>query len=106
MSVPMKQGGEAPTIIFSGTVSDPAAMAANAAFYTNVNRSNVAFSRPMRRLIVVCSRTLIDFMPASYAQYESMMLWKGLREMCCLSGGVDTGGVAPGHRVELWAAPC
>ena len=73
------QGGERPTIIVSGTESDPQAIGAAASFILNLNRANVAFSRTQERLIVVCAETLLDYVPAELEDYESAMLWKSLR---------------------------
>lgn len=76
------QGGERPTVIVSATASDPSAISANVEFVLNLNRSNVAFSRAQNRLIVVCSDTLLDHIPAEVEHYESAMLWKSLRAIC------------------------
>lgn len=81
------QGGERPTIIVSATVSDPAAIAGNVDFILDLNRSNVAFSRSKKRLIVVCSNELLDFIPAEIAQYEEAILWKNLRTLCKIECG-------------------
>jgi superfamily I DNA and/or RNA helicase len=76
------QGGERPTIIVSGTASDPAAIASNARFLLDLNRSNVAFSRAQERLVVVCSRSLLDALPAELEDYHAALLWKSLRSLC------------------------
>lgn len=76
------QGGERPTIIVSGTESDPHAIGAAASFILNLNRANVAFSRTQERLIVVCAETLLDHVPVELEDYESAMLWKSLRNLC------------------------
>ncbi|UJB68552.1 AAA family ATPase [Acaryochloris sp. 'Moss Beach'] len=76
------QGDERPTVIVSATASDPSAIAKNVEFILDLNRSNVAFSRTQARLVVVCARTLLDYIPADYEYYESAMLWKALRELC------------------------
>ena len=76
------QGDERPTVIVSATASDPSAISKNVEFILNLNRSNVAFSRTQARLIVVCARMLLDYVPADYEHYESAMLWKALRELC------------------------
>lgn len=76
------QGGERPTIIVSATASDPAAISARSEFLLDLNRSNVAFSRTQERLIVVCSQSLIDHIPADAETYASTMLWKSLRGVC------------------------
>lgn len=76
------QGGERPTIVVSGTVSDPAVISRNAEFILNLNRANVAFSRAQERLIVVCSESLLDAVPPDFEQYQSAFLWKGIRQFC------------------------
>ncbi|WP_202220988.1 AAA domain-containing protein [Okeania sp. KiyG1] len=76
------QGGERPNIIVSATASDPSAISKNVEFILNLNRSNVAFSRVQERLIVVCSKTILDYIPAEFEHYEETMLWKSLRSQC------------------------
>ncbi|MEB3343158.1 AAA domain-containing protein [Okeania sp.] len=76
------QGGERPNIIVSATASDQSAISKNVEFILNLNRSNVAFSRVQERLIVVCSKTLLDYIPAEFEHYEQTMLWKSLRSQC------------------------
>ena len=76
------QGGEKPTIIVSGTESDPHSIGAAASFILNLNRANVAFSRTQERLIVVCADTLLDHIPPELEDYEFAMLWKSLRNLC------------------------
>ena len=76
------QGGERPSIVVSGTVSDPAAVARRAGFVLGLERANVAFSRPQERLVVVASRALVDHIPADLDHYEAAMLWKNLRAIC------------------------
>ena len=91
-----------PTVIVSGTVSDPTAVAANAAFVLNLNRANVAFSRVQDRLVVVCSRALLDHIPAEIEHYESAALWKALRDLCTeFVSEAEVGG----HRVKLYRPP-
>lgn len=96
------QGGERPTVIVSGTVSDPTAVAANAGFVLNLNRANVAFSRVQDRLVVVCSRALLEHIPAEVEHYESAALWKALRDLC--SELVAEAEVC-GQRVRLYRPP-
>ncbi len=76
------QGGECETIIVSGTQSDVGTISGNAEFILDLNRTNVIFSRAQERLIVVCSRSLLDSMPADIDDYESSWLWKHLRSVC------------------------
>jgi hypothetical protein len=92
------QGGECGTIIVSGTQSDVGAISDNAEFILDLNRTNVIFSRAQERLVVVCSRSLLDSMPADIEDYERSWLWKHLRAVC------DTTVLeVPGyeHRVEV-----
>lgn len=81
------QGGEAETILVSATASDPTAIGSNEEFLLDLNRSNVAFSRSQRRLIVVCSKTFLDHIPPEIEEYNSAMLWKSLRNICTESLG-------------------
>jgi hypothetical protein len=94
------QGGERPTIIVSGTQSDPSSIANAADFILNLNRSNVIFSRAKDRLVVVCSRSLLSSVPADTKQYQTARLWKRLRDFCGLSlMSLDFDG----HKVELFS---
>lgn len=96
------QGGERPNIIVSATASDPSAISKNVEFILNLNRSNVAFSRVQERLIVVCSKTLLDYIPAELEHYEETMLWKALRSEC--SQLIFTEKVNE-HKVEVFMPP-
>lgn len=100
-TVERMQGGERPTVIVSAVASDPAAIAARAEFLMNLNRANVAFSRAKERLVVICSRALIEHIPADLELYDSAMLWKTLRRTCADELG-DV--VVDGHRVRILAA--
>jgi hypothetical protein len=81
-TVERMQGGECPTIIYSATVSDPLQITQTEQFILDLNRSNVAFSRTQERLFVVCSRSVLDHIPATVEAYEAAMLWKYLRLLC------------------------
>ncbi|WP_285564409.1 AAA domain-containing protein [Streptomyces sp. RTGN2] len=96
------QGGERPTIIVSGTASDPAAIASNARFLLDLNRSNVAFSRAQERLIVVCARSLLDALPAELEDYHAALLWKSLRSLCTRQVGE---GRVSGAAYEVYTVP-
>jgi len=96
------QGDERPTVIVSATASDPSAISKNVEFILNLNRANVAFSRTQSRLIVVCSRVLIDYIPADYEHYESALLWKALREICSEE---IANLIVNGHEVTLLSIP-
>ncbi|NLI73264.1 MAG: AAA family ATPase [Euryarchaeota archaeon] len=76
------QGGECENIIVSGTQSDISTIGNNAEFILDLNRTNVIFSRAQERLIVVCSRNLLNSMPADFEHYSSSILWKKLRSTC------------------------
>jgi hypothetical protein len=96
------QGGERSTIIVSATASDNTAISKSAEFILDLNRSNVAFSRAQRRLVVICSETLLDHIPAELENYESTLLWKSLREVCSLEVGHDD---VSGHAVTVYTPP-
>jgi len=76
------QGGERDNVIVSATASNPSAIGKNVEFILSLNRSNVAFSRVKQRLIVVCSKTLVDYIPTELESYEEAILWKALRSEC------------------------
>ena len=76
------QGDQRPTVIVSATASEPVSIASNVDFLLDLNRANVAFSRAQERLVVVCSRSLLEHIPPELEQYESAALWKSLREVC------------------------
>lgn len=94
------QGGECENIIVSGTASDPTDIGEREDFLLDLNRSNVAFSRPEERLIVVCSKTLVNHIPPDVEDYNSAMLWKSLRRICNVELDSDEIG---GETVELYA---
>ena len=95
------QGGERPTIIFTTAISDPVAVARSADFILDLNRSNVAFSRPQERLIVVCSSALLDHIPTEVESYNNAVIWKYLRQVCDLEIGSFQ---IAGHNVKLMAS--
>jgi hypothetical protein len=76
------QGGEKANVIVSATASDPSAIGSNAEFILNLNRANVAFSRAQKRLVVICSEELINYIPSEVEYYDSSLLWKTLRRLC------------------------
>jgi hypothetical protein len=76
------QGDERENVIVSATASNASAIGKNVEFILSLNRSNVAFSRVKKRLIVVCSKTLLDYIPTELEHYEEAILWKALRSEC------------------------
>ena len=84
------QGGERDNIIVSATASDPAAIGNYTEFILNLNRANVAFSRPRKRLFVVCSEELLNYIPSESENYQTALLWKELRNYCNLPIGEIT----------------
>jgi hypothetical protein len=96
------QGAERPYIIVSATASDPSAISKNVEFILDLNRSNVAFSRAQKQLIVVCSKTLLDHIPAELEHYEETILWKSLRAVCSELIGTQ---IVEGHQVEVFRPP-
>jgi hypothetical protein len=51
---------------------------------------------------VVCSRALLDHIPAEVEHYESAALWKALRDLCTEFVGEAE---VCGHRVKLYRPP-
>lgn len=73
------QGGERDVIIVSATASDPSYVLAEAGFLLNLNRLNVAISRPRRKLIVIASSTIFRLLTDDLDLFEHALLWKHLR---------------------------
>jgi AAA domain len=96
------QGGERDNVIVSATASNPSAIGKNVEFILSLNRSNVAFSRVKKCLIVVCSKTLLDYIPTELENYEEAILWKALRSEC--SQLIFTENIN-GHTVEVFTPP-
>lgn len=94
------QGGECENIFVSATASDPIAIGKNVEFILNLNRSNVAFSRVQQRLVVVCSQSIINYIPAEIEFYEETLLWNNLRSLC--SECLDTITVENIGKVEFF----
>jgi superfamily I DNA and/or RNA helicase len=74
------QGGEADFIIISSTVSDPDYVRSESDFLLNLNRINVAISRMKKKLVVVASRSIFEFMPQDAKDYDKTLLWRGISQ--------------------------
>jgi uncharacterized protein len=74
------QGGEADFIIISSTVSDPDYMRTESEFLLNFNRINVAISRMKKKLVIVASRSIFEFMPQNASDYDKALLWRGISD--------------------------
>jgi uncharacterized protein len=74
------QGGEADFIIISSTVSDPDYVRSESDFLLNLNRINVAISRMKKKLVVVASRSIFEFMPQDAKDYDKALLWRGISQ--------------------------
>jgi len=72
------QGGERDIIIVSATASDPDYVLAEADFLLNLNRLNVALSRPRMKLIVVASRSVVELLTSDLDVFQNAMIWKRL----------------------------
>jgi hypothetical protein len=96
------QGGERDNVIVSATASNPSAISKNVEFILSLNRSNVAFSRAKKRLIIVCSKTLLNYIPTELENYEEAILWKTLRSQC--SELIFTEQIAE-HTVDVFTNP-
>jgi len=72
------QGGERDVIIVSATASDPDYVLAEADFLLNLNRLNVALSRPRLKLIVIASRSVIELLTSDMEVFKNAVIWKHL----------------------------
>ena len=98
------QGGERDVIIVSATASDPAFILAEADFLLNLNRLNVAISRPKKKLIVVASSSIFRLIVDDLNLFENAILWKRLRYQW--TNDLLWQGVMDGHSVRVWGRPC
>jgi uncharacterized protein len=74
------QGGEADFIVISSTVSDPDYVRSESEFLLNLNRINVAISRMKKKLVIVASRSIFEFMPQDARDYDKALLWRGISQ--------------------------
>lgn len=74
------QGGESDFIIISSTVSDPDYVRTESDFLLNLNRINVAISRMKKKLIIVASQSIFEFMPQDAKDYDKALLWRGIAQ--------------------------
>jgi uncharacterized protein len=74
------QGGEADFIIISSTVSDPDYVRSESDFLLNLNRINVAISRMKKKLVIIASRSIFEFMPQDARDYDKALLWRGISD--------------------------
>jgi hypothetical protein len=74
------QGGEADFIIISSCVSDPDYVRSESEFLLNLNRINVAISRMKKKLVIVASRSIFEFMPQDARDYDRALLWRGISD--------------------------
>ncbi len=74
------QGGENDVIIISSTVSDPDYVRLESDFLLNLNRINVAISRMKKKIIVIASRSIFEFMPQNAKDYDAALLWRGIAQ--------------------------
>lgn len=79
------QGGERDLMIINATVSDPDYVAAESEFLLDLNRLNVAMSRMKKKLVVIASDAIFDYVPSDVDNYNKSLLWKGLGRKAGLS---------------------
>ena len=66
--------------IISATVSDPDYVRSESDFLLNLNRLNVAISRMKKKLVVVASKSVFQFMPQDARDYDKALLWRGIAQ--------------------------
>jgi len=74
------QGGEADFIIISSTVSDPDYVRSESDFLLDLNRINVAISRMKKKIVIIASRSIFEFMPQDAKDYDKAVLWRGISQ--------------------------
>lgn len=82
------QGDEREFILFSAVVSGESAIQSHGQFVLELQRTNVAFSRAKKHLIVFASNTLLDYIPSGFQEYQGALLWKNLRRLVALNVAV------------------
>ena len=81
------QGGEADFIIISSCVSDPDYVRTESEFLLNLNRINVAISRMKKKLVIIASRAIFEFMPTDARDYDRALLWRGISQTLNYTSG-------------------
>jgi uncharacterized protein len=81
------QGGEADFIIISSTVSDPDYIRSESDFLLNINRINVAISRMRKKIVIIASRSIFEFMPQAAKDYDNALLWRGISQTVGYTAG-------------------
>ena len=92
-TVEKMQGKEREVILVSYGVADEEYAAAEAQFLLSRNRFNVAATRAERKLVVVCSSTVLDAVPTDRRTLLEAMMLKEFRHYC-----------ADGHARAAWAS--
>ncbi len=72
------QGGERDVIVVSATASDPGYVLSEADFLLDLNRLNVALSRPRKKLVVVASRSVTRLLVSDLDVFDNAVIWKRL----------------------------
>jgi hypothetical protein len=93
-TVEKMQGKEREVILVSYGVADVEYAAAEAQFLLSRNRFNVAATRAERKLIVLCSDTVLDAVPTDRRTLLEAMMLKEFRHYC-----------SDGHLQRLWTTP-
>jgi len=83
------QGGESDCIIITSTVSDPDYVRAESDFLLNLNRINVAISRMKKKIIIVASTSIFEFMPQDAKDYDKALLWRGIAQTVGFTANQD-----------------
>ncbi len=83
------QGGESDFIIISSTVSDPDYVRTESDFLLNLNRINVAISRMKKKIIIVASQSIFEFMPQDAKDYDKALLWRGIAQTVGFTANCD-----------------
>ena len=93
-TVEKMQGKEREVILVSYGVADEEYATAEAQFLLSRNRFNVAATRAERKLIILCSDTVLDAVPTDRRTLLEAMMLKEFRQYC-----------SDGHSQRLWTSP-
>ncbi len=77
------QGDEREVIVISATESDPDFVQASATFLLDPRRLTVALSRAKKKLVLIASRTIFEYVSTDDTGFENAQIWKNLLRRAC-----------------------
>ena len=86
----------------SSTESDPSYLRDTGKFLFDPRRLTVAISRARKKLIVIASESVFDFLPSDEASLVNTAIWRNLRDKACTVP--VWAGQFEGYRVNVTAS--